>query len=57
MSDNQHRWTKHKSFKWTVCARCDLVLLKNKASEKAAKKPCIGQYIKMEMPDHLKIKM
>ena len=50
----QHRWTKHKRFKWTVCSRCDLVLLKNKATEKAASQDCIGQYINVTIPEHLK---
>lgn len=50
----QHKWIKYKDYKWSVCARCDLVLLKNKATEKAVKEPCIGQYIRADVPKKYK---
>lgn len=27
---------------WPVCKRCGLVLLRNDATERAARKPCVG---------------
>lgn len=51
----EHRWIKIKikgtaGFKWSICARCDLVALKNPATEKRMKKPCLGQYVKITAP-------
>jgi hypothetical protein len=53
----EHRWVKKSGFKWSVCLRCDLVALKNKVTEKAITKPCIGQYINVSIPEHLKTKI
>ena len=57
MGDQKHNWKKVKGYKWAICSRCDLVALKNKVTEKAINKPCIGQYIKVEIPAWMKIKM
>lgn len=56
MADQPHNFKKINGFKWPVCARCDLVALKNDRTEKAIKKPCIGQYIKVEVPAALRAK-
>lgn len=55
--EEPHRFQKLKNFKWMVCGRCDLVLLKNEKTEKAIKKPCIGQYVKVDVPAHLRTKI
>lgn len=49
MSDQPHVFKKIKGYSWAVCQRCDLVALKNEATAKAIKKPCIGQYISVNM--------
>ena len=41
---NPHHWIQGlKAFRFAFCAKCGLVLLKNEASQKAAKKPCKGE--------------
>lgn len=55
MSDQEHRWKKinikgSAGFKWPICARCDLVLLRNAASANRAKKPCVGQLVTVTAP-------
>lgn len=47
MSDEkqEHRWVKLKRNPWFSCARCDLLLLKNAATERAVKRGCVGQLI------------
>lgn len=52
MSDQQHSFKKINGFRWIVCSRCDLVVLKNKATERAMRAPCIGQYISVNMGKH-----
>lgn len=49
MSDQKHSFKKINGFKWSVCSRCDLVALKNKATEKAIAQPCVGQYVHVNM--------
>jgi hypothetical protein len=56
MSDEPHRFKKINGFKWAVCSRCDLVVLKNKATERALARPCVGQYIKVETPEKYRAK-
>ena len=53
----QHQWKKIKGLRWHVCSRCDLMALNNEATNKRIKKPCVGQYIKVDMPEFMKQKM
>lgn len=38
-----HKWLTYILRGFTVCAGCGLIRLNNKATEKAARKPCPGQ--------------
>lgn len=50
MSDQAHRWVKLKRNPWLVCARCDLLLLKNEATARRVRQGCIGQLVTINAP-------
>lgn len=52
MSDEKqgHRWMKLKFSPWPVCARCDLLLLKNEATARRVRAGCTGQLVTISAP-------
>lgn len=46
----EHRWMKLKRASHYVCARCDLLLLKNDATAKRVKQGCVGQLVTISAP-------
>lgn len=46
----EHRWVKMKRSPWLVCQRCDLLLLKNPATERRVRAGCIGQLVQVSAP-------
>lgn len=45
-----HRWVKLKRSPWLVCQRCDLLLLKNAATERRVRAGCVGQLVQVSAP-------
>ena len=41
MSRKDHRWD-YRVVSWVVCSHCGLILLRNRATDRARNKPCPG---------------